>query len=173
MTPLLRMQITRQLLNSTRNIPHFPIFGRRLAIAASPISVKGAILTRTMATVQEYRLKVDNEELKNGQKKEAEVEGIEGAKVVLLKVNNQLRALGPKCTRRFTTSVSSFTRLTEFRLWRSINQRRYSRRWPYNLSLAWCLLQYVYRRYRKCSSSRPPCLIPCFCQERLSIYHRY
>ncbi|KAH8150062.1 uncharacterized protein LAJ45_05748 [Morchella importuna] len=55
-------------------------------------------LPHSKESIQEYRLKVDNEELKNGQKKEAEVEGIEGAKVVLLKVNDQLRALGPKCT---------------------------------------------------------------------------
>lgn len=56
-----------------------------------------------MATVQQvYRLKLNaaDPELKNGQKKEVEVEGIEGAKVLLLKVNDQLRALGPKCTRR-------------------------------------------------------------------------
>lgn len=55
-----------------------------------------------MATVQqEYRLKLDDAEFKNGQKKEVEVEGIEGAKVLLLKINDQLRALGPKCTREF------------------------------------------------------------------------
>lgn len=55
-----------------------------------------------MATIQqEYRLKLDDAEFKNGQKKEVEVEGIEGAKVLLLKVNDQLRALGPKCTREF------------------------------------------------------------------------
>lgn len=57
---------------------------------------------RAMTTVQqEYRLKLDDVEFKNGQKKEVEVEGIEGAKVLLLKVNDQLRALGPKCTREF------------------------------------------------------------------------
>lgn len=57
---------------------------------------------RAMATVQqEYRLKLDDVEFGNGQKKEVEVEGIEGAKVLLLKVNDQLRALGPKCTREF------------------------------------------------------------------------
>jgi len=52
-----------------------------------------------MATVQEYKLKLDNVDLKDGEKVEAEVEGIGGGKVILLKVNDQLRALGPKCTR--------------------------------------------------------------------------
>lgn len=63
-----------------------------------------------MATVQEYRLKLDDAELKNGQKKEVEVEGIEGAKVLLLKVNDQLRALGPKCTRKPSPSAISGTK---------------------------------------------------------------
>lgn len=55
-----------------------------------------------MATTrQEYRLKLDDTAFGNGQKKEVEVEGIEGAKVLLLKVNDQLRALGPRCTREF------------------------------------------------------------------------
>ncbi|KAI5784646.1 hypothetical protein EDC01DRAFT_618353 [Geopyxis carbonaria] len=49
----------------------------------------------------EYKLlNVQGSDLKNGQKVEAEVEGIEGAKVLLLKVNDQLRALGSKCTRK-------------------------------------------------------------------------
>lgn len=68
-----------------------PSFAR---IPAPPISAQ-----RTMATVQEYRLKLDNVDLKNGEKVEAEVEGVGGGKVILLKVNDQLRALGPKCTR--------------------------------------------------------------------------
>lgn len=53
-----------------------------------------------MATVQqEYRLKFDDAGFENGQMREVDVEGIEGAKVLLLKVNDQFRALGTKCTR--------------------------------------------------------------------------
>lgn len=71
---------------------------------------------RTLASVAnmpggEYRLKVDSPDLMNGQKVEAEVEGVEGGKVVLLKVNDQLRALGAKCTRKFLL-VCVWQRLT-------------------------------------------------------------
>lgn len=63
-----------------------------------------------MATAQqEYRLKLDDAELKNGQKKEVEVEGIPDAKVLLLKVNDQLRALGPKCTRKSRTQITNLS----------------------------------------------------------------
>jgi len=52
------------------------------------------------ATIQqkEYKLKLDNFDFKNGDKVEAEIDGVEGSKVLLLKANSQLRALGPKCT---------------------------------------------------------------------------
>jgi len=68
-----------------------PSFAR---IPALPI-----LASRAMATVQEYKLKLDNVDLRNREKVEAEVEGVEGGKVILLKVNDQLRALGAKCTR--------------------------------------------------------------------------
>jgi predicted signal transduction protein with EAL and GGDEF domain len=56
---------------------------------------------RAMATVQqkEFKLKLDSIDLKDGDKVEAEVEGLNGGKVLLLKVNGSLRALGTKCTR--------------------------------------------------------------------------
>ncbi|KAF8254155.1 hypothetical protein K440DRAFT_639920 [Wilcoxina mikolae CBS 423.85] len=47
---------------------------------------------------KEFKLKLDNINLKDGDKVEAEVEGLEGGKVLLLKVNGSLRALGTKCT---------------------------------------------------------------------------
>ncbi|KAI9791722.1 MAG: hypothetical protein M1816_003532 [Peltula sp. TS41687] len=47
---------------------------------------------------QQYRLKLDSVDLKNFEKVEAEVEGVEGAKVLLLKVGDQLHAMGSKCT---------------------------------------------------------------------------
>lgn len=52
---------------------------------------------RIMAT--EYKLKgLTSIDLKNGQKQEAEVEGIEEGKVLLAKVNNEIHAMSPKCT---------------------------------------------------------------------------
>lgn len=56
-----------------------------------------------MASVQqvnEYKLKIDSIPSKNGDKVEAETEGLDGGKVLLMRVNGSLRALGPKCTRK-------------------------------------------------------------------------
>ncbi|EMC98674.1 hypothetical protein BAUCODRAFT_119980 [Baudoinia panamericana UAMH 10762] len=48
---------------------------------------------------QEFKLKgLTSVDLKNGQKQEAEVEGIEEGKVLLVKVDNQVHAVTPKCT---------------------------------------------------------------------------
>lgn len=48
---------------------------------------------------QEYKLKgLTSIDLKNGEKKEAEVEGIEKGKVLLVKVNNQVHATSSNCT---------------------------------------------------------------------------
>lgn len=46
-----------------------------------------------------FKLKdVSSLSLQPGEKKEVEVEGIEGAKVLLLNAGGQIQALGPKCT---------------------------------------------------------------------------
>ncbi|KAI9888197.1 MAG: hypothetical protein M1820_010241 [Bogoriella megaspora] len=48
---------------------------------------------------QEFKLKdLTSVDLKNGQKQEAEVEGIENGKVLLVKVKDELHALSPNCT---------------------------------------------------------------------------
>ncbi|KAI9656557.1 MAG: hypothetical protein M1821_004764 [Bathelium mastoideum] len=48
---------------------------------------------------QEFKLKdLTSIDLKNGQKQEAEVEGIEDGKVLLLRYKDELHALSPKCT---------------------------------------------------------------------------
>ncbi|KAK4555811.1 Apoptosis-inducing factor 1 [Recurvomyces mirabilis] len=48
---------------------------------------------------QEFKLKgLTSIDLKNGQKQEAEVEGIENGKVLLVKVEDQVHALNPNCT---------------------------------------------------------------------------
>ena len=52
---------------------------------------------------KEYRLKLEEDPagLPNGHKVEVEVEGLEGSKVLLLKVNDKLRVLSPRCTRMY------------------------------------------------------------------------
>ncbi|KAF2458326.1 hypothetical protein BDY21DRAFT_385394 [Lineolata rhizophorae] len=48
---------------------------------------------------QEFKLKdLTSVDLKPGQKQEAEVEGVEGGKVLLLNMNGEIHATGPKCT---------------------------------------------------------------------------
>jgi len=52
---------------------------------------------RAMAT--EFKLKdLTKIDLKNGQKQEAEVEGLEGGKVLLVKVNGEVHAMNANCT---------------------------------------------------------------------------
>jgi len=48
---------------------------------------------------QEYKLKgVTTLDLQNGEKREVEVEGIEGGKVLLAKMNDTTHAMGSTCT---------------------------------------------------------------------------
>ncbi|KAK1817176.1 Apoptosis-inducing factor 1, partial [Friedmanniomyces endolithicus] len=48
---------------------------------------------------QEFKLKgLTSLDLKNGQKQEAEVEGIENGKVLLVKHNDEIHALNPNCS---------------------------------------------------------------------------
>ncbi|KAF8416501.1 hypothetical protein EV426DRAFT_685898 [Tirmania nivea] len=51
-----------------------------------------------MATEYRLRLQDDLNDFPNGHKAEVEVDGIEGGKVLLLKINGNLRALNPRCT---------------------------------------------------------------------------
>jgi hypothetical protein len=62
----------------------------------------------TTSMSQEFKLKTEKPvtELKNGDKIEVEVEGIEGGKVLLAKVNDEYRALGPRCTRKYSIQSS-------------------------------------------------------------------
>lgn len=108
------MQNTRQLLSlSSIYLSFSPTVRSRgqqlFRLGANTIRIGLQTITiRTMVTIQqEYRLKLDDTEFRNGQKKEVEVEGIEGAKVLLVKVNDQLRALGPKCTREFSPVIAA------------------------------------------------------------------
>ncbi len=48
---------------------------------------------------QEYKVNgLSKLDLKSGEKREVEVDGIEGGKVLLVKVGDKTHALGPKCT---------------------------------------------------------------------------
>ena len=54
--------------------------------------------TTTTTMTQEYKLKLGSLELKDLEKQEVEVEGIEGGKVLLVKLGEDVHALSPKCT---------------------------------------------------------------------------
>lgn len=47
---------------------------------------------------QEYKLKLDSLDLKPGEKREVEVEGLQDTKVLLVQDGIKVRALSPKCT---------------------------------------------------------------------------
>lgn len=48
---------------------------------------------------REYKIKgLSKCDLKNGEKREVEVEGVEDGKVLLLKVGDETHAISPKCT---------------------------------------------------------------------------
>jgi nitrite reductase/ring-hydroxylating ferredoxin subunit len=58
-----------------------------------------AFNTTASAMAQEFKLKdVTSLGLKNGEKKEVEVEGVEGGKVLLLKVQDKVHATSANCT---------------------------------------------------------------------------
>ncbi|KAI9748458.1 MAG: Mediator of RNA polymerase II transcription subunit 18 [Chaenotheca gracillima] len=47
---------------------------------------------------QEYKLKTGSLDLKNGEKREVELEGIEGGKVLIVRQGNKTHAMSPNCT---------------------------------------------------------------------------
>jgi NADPH-dependent 2,4-dienoyl-CoA reductase/sulfur reductase-like enzyme/nitrite reductase/ring-hydroxylating ferredoxin subunit len=52
--------------------------------------------SRTMA--QEYKLKVDDVALAPGQKQEVEIEGLDGAKILMVNIDGDISAVAPRCT---------------------------------------------------------------------------
>lgn len=77
---------------------------RPRAQAAYSPNTAASYTRRTLATMAtQYRLKLEDDlnSLKNGHKVEVEIDGIEGAKVLLLKVDGSLRVLNPRCTRTY------------------------------------------------------------------------
>jgi hypothetical protein len=78
-----------------------PLLRRLTFRTHSYLTTKAFIPARTISKMaeKEYKLKLPaGLPAKNGDKTEAEIEGLDGAKVLLLRVNNTLRALGPRCT---------------------------------------------------------------------------
>lgn len=78
---------------SLRTFLSLHTFGTRPLRSLRPLSTTARIMA------QEYRLKdISSISLKNGEKQECEVEGIENGKVLLAKINDKVHAMSPNCT---------------------------------------------------------------------------
>jgi Rieske Fe-S protein len=73
---------------------------RRTFSASSNIQLsRKHLFHRASIMTKEFQLKgLTSLDLKPGEKKEAEVEGLEGAKVLLVNAGNKISAFSPKCT---------------------------------------------------------------------------
>jgi nitrite reductase/ring-hydroxylating ferredoxin subunit len=70
-----------------------------LKLQFSPTARLQAFSTTPSIMAQEFKLKdVSSLNLKNGEKKEVEVEGVEGGKVLLLKIQDKVHATSANCT---------------------------------------------------------------------------
>lgn len=82
---------------TSRAIPRFT--SCRLPSTQVPNSCKRTYTSSIVYRMaQEYRLSVSPSSLKNGGKAEAEVEGIEEGKVLLVKTNGKIHAMSANCT---------------------------------------------------------------------------
>ncbi len=91
-------QVHFHLLYMPLLLHHIP----RLLFRIQPRSTKFPISTFTTSTgimAQEYQIKgLSKLDLKSGEKREVEVEGIENGKVLLANVNGKTHAMSPNCT---------------------------------------------------------------------------
>ena len=72
------------------------LFRNTIALSKQPLS---PLHTTARAMVQEYKIKgLSSLDLKTGEKREVEVEGIEEGKVLLANVGGKTHALSSKCT---------------------------------------------------------------------------
>ena len=72
---------------------------QRKALPIASNIQRAAFSTTFKTMAQEFKLKdVTSLQLKNGEKKEVEVEGVEGGKVLLLKVQDKVHATSSNCT---------------------------------------------------------------------------
>ena len=82
----------------------FNLFALRVTFRKRPVSnsifkISSLSTLRIAAMVQEYKIKdLSCLDLKNGEKREVEVEGIENGKVLLAKVGEKTHAMSAKCT---------------------------------------------------------------------------
>jgi NADPH-dependent 2,4-dienoyl-CoA reductase/sulfur reductase-like enzyme/nitrite reductase/ring-hydroxylating ferredoxin subunit len=73
-----------------------PTFGQ---LPRTGLSISKTFTTTSTIMAQEYKLKgISTLDLKAGEKREVEVEGVEGGKVLLCNVGGKVSALGHKCT---------------------------------------------------------------------------
>lgn len=89
------------LSNLMQSLRLFRPFQTSLKLQFSPTArlQRSALSTTAPAMAKEFKLKdVTSLGLKNGEKKEVEVEGVEGGKVLLLKVQDQVHATSANCT---------------------------------------------------------------------------
>ena len=74
-------------------------FARKSRLLQLPLLRSSGAIWPIRNMAQEYRLNgISKDDLKKGEKREVEVEGIEGGKVLLVKVGDKTHALGPNCT---------------------------------------------------------------------------
>lgn len=71
----------------------------KLHTRVHPNLQRAAFTTTIRAMAQEFKLKgVSSLNMKNGEKQEVEVEGVEGGKVLLCKVQDKVHAMSANCT---------------------------------------------------------------------------
>lgn len=113
----LRQVICPVQFNPTAQVPHYHHIYRSFSTTAQIIA-------------QEYRLKgLTSLDLKPGEKKEVEVEGIEGGKVLLCNVGGKVTAVESKCRYRTNTSIYRFLTLPRYTLRRTTGKGCLDLRW--------------------------------------------
>jgi nitrite reductase/ring-hydroxylating ferredoxin subunit len=134
-----------------------------------------AYTTTSSAMAREFKLKdISSLDLKAGEKREVEVEGVDGGKVLLCNVGGKVSAVGHKCTHYGAPLVKGVLtgngRITcpwhgGLFIRRSINS------WV-SADPKYSLLQLHNRGYRECSGSRRSPFVRAFRKEWGSLHHR-
>lgn len=91
--------ILRSIACTSLKTVHFSILRVSPAVQATSLHTLRYYCVTNTRMAQEFKLKgLTKLDLKNGDKVEAEVEGIEKGKVVIVKINDQVHALNANCT---------------------------------------------------------------------------
>ncbi|KAH6655925.1 monodehydroascorbate reductase [Truncatella angustata] len=86
-------------LHSAKAILSRPVFPQLFLKSSNRIILSNSRFASQIRSMSEYKLKdVTALSLAPGEKREVEVEGIEGAKVLLVNAAGKIQAIGPKCT---------------------------------------------------------------------------